>query len=162
MMVISAREMTVLKELAAGHSNKEIAARLHVSPNTVKTHVARLFEKLGARRRTDAINRAREIGIRQLRQFLARHHPPGIEQANLRRNRARSERMVARDHHGRDACVPARSHSRRRFNSRRIHHAHQADQRLGHVVPCGPRSGPGENTLNTCTSPVSAIIAAMK
>jgi DNA-binding CsgD family transcriptional regulator len=60
---ISERELSVLKELAAGHSNKEIAARLHVSPNTVKTHVARLFDKLGAKRRTDAINRAREIGI---------------------------------------------------------------------------------------------------
>jgi len=60
---ISAREMTVLVEIAAGHSNKEIAARLHVSPNTVKTHVARLFEKLGARRRTDALRRARELGL---------------------------------------------------------------------------------------------------
>ena len=60
---ISPREMAVLAELAAGHSNKEIAARLHVSPNTVKTHVARLFEKLGARRRTDALRRARELGL---------------------------------------------------------------------------------------------------
>ena len=60
---ISAREMAVLRELAAGHSNKEIADRLHVSPNTVKTHVARLFEKLQARRRTDAIARARELGL---------------------------------------------------------------------------------------------------
>lgn len=60
---LSGRELEVLHELAAGHSNKEIAARLHVSPNTVKTHVARLFEKLGAKRRTDAIRRARELGI---------------------------------------------------------------------------------------------------
>jgi DNA-binding CsgD family transcriptional regulator len=60
---ISARELRVLEELAAGRSNKEIAARLGVSPNTVKTHVARLLEKLGAKRRTDAINRARELGI---------------------------------------------------------------------------------------------------
>jgi len=60
---ISARELDVLREIAAGHSNKEIAANLHVSPNTVKTHAARLFEKLGARRRTDAIARARELGI---------------------------------------------------------------------------------------------------
>lgn len=60
---ICPRELAVLKELAAGHSNKEIAARLHVSPNTVKTHVARLFEKLEARRRTDAIQRARQLGI---------------------------------------------------------------------------------------------------
>jgi len=60
---ISARELEVLQELAAGRSNKEIAAKLAVSPNTVKTHTARLFEKLGARRRTDAINKARELGI---------------------------------------------------------------------------------------------------
>lgn len=60
---ISPRELMVLKELAAGHSNKEIAARLHVSPHTVKTHVGRLLEKLEARRRTDAIHRARELGI---------------------------------------------------------------------------------------------------
>ena len=60
---LSERELEVLEELAAGHSNKEIAARLHVSPNTVKTHVANLFGKLGARRRTEAIRRARELGI---------------------------------------------------------------------------------------------------
>jgi DNA-binding CsgD family transcriptional regulator len=60
---ISPRELAVLHELAAGRSNKEIAARLHVSPNTVKTHVARLFEKLDASRRTDAIARARELGL---------------------------------------------------------------------------------------------------
>jgi len=60
---ISPRELVVLKELAAGRSNKQIARRLEVSPNTVKTHLARLYEKLGAERRTDAINRARELGI---------------------------------------------------------------------------------------------------
>jgi len=60
---ISPRELDILKELAAGHSNKEIAANLNVSPNTVKTHVARLYEKLDAKRRTDAINRARQLGI---------------------------------------------------------------------------------------------------
>ena len=60
---ISPRELTILKELAAGHSNKEIAANLNVSPNTVKTHVSRLYEKLGSSRRTDAINKARELGI---------------------------------------------------------------------------------------------------
>lgn len=60
---ISPRELKVLEEIAAGHSNKEIARRLGVSPNTVKTHVARLFEKLEAKRRTDAIARARELGI---------------------------------------------------------------------------------------------------
>lgn len=60
---ISPREAAVLRELAAGWSNKEIARRLDVSPNTVKTHLARLYEKLGAARRTDAVRRARELGL---------------------------------------------------------------------------------------------------
>ncbi len=60
---ISEREMEVLRAIADGHSNKEIAARLFVSPNTVKTHISRLFEKLGANRRTEALRRARELGI---------------------------------------------------------------------------------------------------
>lgn len=60
---ISPRELTVLQALAAGRSDKEIARQLHLSPHTVKTHVRRLFEKLDARRRTDAVNRARELGI---------------------------------------------------------------------------------------------------
>ena len=60
---ISARELTVLRELADGRSNKDIARRLGVSPNTVKTHVARLFGRLEARRRTEAIARARALGL---------------------------------------------------------------------------------------------------
>ena len=60
---ISDRELEVLALLAAGGSNKEIARRLTVSPNTVKTHLAKLFAKLEARRRTEAIQRARELGM---------------------------------------------------------------------------------------------------
>jgi DNA-binding NarL/FixJ family response regulator len=60
---ISERELQVLELLAAGESNKEIASRLNVSPNTIKTHVAKLFEKLEVRRRTEAILRARELGM---------------------------------------------------------------------------------------------------
>jgi DNA-binding NarL/FixJ family response regulator len=60
---ISPSELAVLCELALGGSNKQIAARLGVSPNTIKTHVARLLAKLEARRRTEAIRRARELGI---------------------------------------------------------------------------------------------------
>lgn len=60
---ITERELEVLKLLAAGRSNKEIAQALQVSPNTVKTHVARLFEKLEAARRTEAILKARELGL---------------------------------------------------------------------------------------------------
>jgi DNA-binding CsgD family transcriptional regulator len=60
---ISARELEVLELLSAGQSNKQIAHELKVSPNTVKTHVASLFAKLDARRRTQAILRARELGV---------------------------------------------------------------------------------------------------
>lgn len=60
---ISGRELEVLRALAAGQANKEIARTLGVSPNTVKSHVARLYEKLDARRRTDAVARARVLGI---------------------------------------------------------------------------------------------------
>ena len=62
---VSDRELEVLTLLAAGRSNKEIANLLGLSPNTVKTHVAKLFDKLEARRRTQAISRARELGIIQ-------------------------------------------------------------------------------------------------
>jgi ATP/maltotriose-dependent transcriptional regulator MalT len=60
---ISSREFEVLELLAAGRSNKEISARLSVSPNTVKTHVANLYGKLEVKRRTEAILRARELGM---------------------------------------------------------------------------------------------------
>ena len=60
---ITDREFEVLRLLAAGRSNKEIALALAVSPNTIKTHLGRLFEKLEASRRTEAILRAREIGL---------------------------------------------------------------------------------------------------
>ena len=60
---ISDREYEVLQHLAAGRSNKEIAAKLALSPNTVKTHIARLYEKLEAARRTEAIAKARELGL---------------------------------------------------------------------------------------------------
>ena len=60
---ISERELEVLEQLAAGKSNKEISSSLNVSPNTVKTHVSRLYEKLEVSRRTEAILRARELGV---------------------------------------------------------------------------------------------------
>lgn len=60
---ITGRELQVLQLLADGRSNKEIAAKLELSPNTVKTHVARLFEKLRVARRTEAIQLARELEL---------------------------------------------------------------------------------------------------
>jgi two-component system, NarL family, response regulator LiaR len=60
---ITPREFEILEAMAAGLSNREIAERLFVSENTVKTHTARLFDKLSARRRTQAVQRAKEAGI---------------------------------------------------------------------------------------------------
>jgi len=52
---ITPRELEILSLIATGMSNREIADRLFVSENTVKTHSSRLFEKLGAKRRTQAV-----------------------------------------------------------------------------------------------------------
>ena len=60
---ITPRELEILEAMAAGHSNREIAERLFVSENTVKTHAARLFDKLSSRRRTQAVQSAREAGL---------------------------------------------------------------------------------------------------
>lgn len=60
---ITPRELDILEAMAAGHSNREIAERLYVSENTVKTHAARLFDKLAAKRRTQAVQLAKEAGL---------------------------------------------------------------------------------------------------
>lgn len=60
---ISTRECEVLELIAQGLANKVIARRLEISPNTVKTHVARLFGKLEAQSRTQAIAKARTLDL---------------------------------------------------------------------------------------------------
>lgn len=60
---ISNRELEVLQLLSAGLSNQEIANRLFVSPNTIKTHLARLFEKLSVGKRAQAIDKAKRLGL---------------------------------------------------------------------------------------------------
>jgi DNA-binding CsgD family transcriptional regulator len=60
---ITPREMEVLQLVARGLSNREIGETLFVSENTVKTHCSRAFDKLGARRRTEAVKRSKELGI---------------------------------------------------------------------------------------------------
>jgi DNA-binding CsgD family transcriptional regulator len=60
---ITPRELEILETMAAGFSTREIAERLFVSENTVKTHTARLFGKLSAKRRTQAVQRAKEAGL---------------------------------------------------------------------------------------------------
>ena len=60
---ISDREYQVLELLAQGHSNREIADQLFVSPNTVKTHLGNLYSKLEVSRRTQAVQKARALRI---------------------------------------------------------------------------------------------------
>jgi DNA-binding CsgD family transcriptional regulator len=62
-LAITARELEVLERIAEGLSTREIADRLHVSENTVKTHASRVFDKLGATRRTQAVQKAREFRL---------------------------------------------------------------------------------------------------
>jgi LuxR family transcriptional regulator, maltose regulon positive regulatory protein len=61
---LTSREMDVLTRLADGGSNKVIARALHVTPETVKTHLSHVYAKLGVRGRREAVIRARELGIR--------------------------------------------------------------------------------------------------
>ncbi len=60
---ISNRELSVLEALAAGNTNKQIAQDLNVSPNTVKTHVAKLYQKLEVGQRVQAVQKARELRL---------------------------------------------------------------------------------------------------
>jgi two-component system, NarL family, response regulator LiaR len=60
---ITARELEILTLIARGFSNREIAMQLFVSENTVKTHCSRAFDKLGAARRTQAVQRGKELGL---------------------------------------------------------------------------------------------------
>jgi DNA-binding NarL/FixJ family response regulator len=62
---ITPREMEILGLIASGLSNREIAHRLFVSENTVKTHSSRLFDKLGAKRRTQAVQLGKAAGLIQ-------------------------------------------------------------------------------------------------
>lgn len=60
---LTPRELEILEWMAAGLSNQEIADRAHVSENTVKTHSSRVFLKLGARRRTQAVQLGKELRL---------------------------------------------------------------------------------------------------
>jgi DNA-binding CsgD family transcriptional regulator len=60
---ITPRELEILELIAKGMSNREIAQKLYVSENTVKTHSSRVFDKLGARRRTQAVQMGKEFGL---------------------------------------------------------------------------------------------------
>ncbi len=60
---ITRRELEILELIAQGMSNREIAGKLFVSENTVKTHCSRVFDKLGAKRRTQAVQLGKELGL---------------------------------------------------------------------------------------------------
>lgn len=60
---ITARELEILQLIAGGLSNREIAEKLFVSENTVKTHSSRVFDKLSAKRRTQAVQIAKELRL---------------------------------------------------------------------------------------------------
>ncbi len=60
---ITPRELETLELIAQGLSNREIAGKLFVSENTVKTHASRVFDKLGAKRRTQAVQVGKELGL---------------------------------------------------------------------------------------------------
>lgn len=60
---ITKRELEILALMAQGMSNREIAEKLFVSENTVKTHSSRLFDKLSAKRRTQAVQIGKEMGL---------------------------------------------------------------------------------------------------
>ena len=60
---ITRRELEILELIAQGLSNREIAQKLFVSENTVKTHSSRVFDKLGAKRRTQAVQMGKELGL---------------------------------------------------------------------------------------------------
>jgi DNA-binding CsgD family transcriptional regulator len=60
---ITRRELAVLELIAVGMSNREIAEKLYVSENTVKTHARHVFDKLGAKRRTQAVQLGKELGL---------------------------------------------------------------------------------------------------
>ncbi|HWA17055.1 MAG TPA: response regulator transcription factor [Gemmatimonadales bacterium] len=60
---VTPRELEILELIAQGLSNREIAERVNVSENTVKTHSSRVFDKLGARRRTQAVQLGKELRL---------------------------------------------------------------------------------------------------
>lgn len=60
---ITRRELEILELIARGMSNREIAEKLYVSENTAKTHSSRVFDKLGAKRRTQAVQLGKEFGL---------------------------------------------------------------------------------------------------
>lgn len=66
---INEKEMTILHEVAAGVSNKELAAMLHVSQRNVEYQLTKIFEKLNVRSRSEAIREAKRLGLISMEQY---------------------------------------------------------------------------------------------
>ncbi len=63
---LTSREQQVLELLSDGHTMRQIATRLSISPRTVETHVAKIYRKLGVRTRVQAVSRAATLGLVEL------------------------------------------------------------------------------------------------
>ena len=63
---LSNRELEVLELMSQGYSNQEIADKIFVSLNTVKTHISKVYQKMGVQRRTQAVQKAREMALIQI------------------------------------------------------------------------------------------------
>ena len=62
-MILNAREKQILTRIADGYSNKEIGDQIYISESAVKKHVSSIFEKLNAKRRTEAVKIARDAHL---------------------------------------------------------------------------------------------------
>ncbi len=76
---ITPRELEILELIANGLSNRGIAERLFVSENTVKTHSSRLFDKLSAKRRTQAVQIGKELGLTLLSAWILKRKQSKVE-----------------------------------------------------------------------------------
>ncbi len=72
---LTERELEILTLIAAGMSNKEIGQVLYLTINTIKTHVLKIYEKLGVNRRMQAVTRARELKLLNNEKYLYKYHP---------------------------------------------------------------------------------------
>ena len=70
---LSKRELEVLRLIAEGYSNEEIAQKLFIAVSTVKTHIINIYGKLNVQRRTQALARARELGLLEAEKAERRH-----------------------------------------------------------------------------------------
>ena len=61
--LLTDRENDILSHIVMGHSNKEMAEKLFISENTIKKHINNIYSKLGVKRRTQAVSKAKQLGL---------------------------------------------------------------------------------------------------